>query len=150
MVQTILYEGLFSMLHAIPPKVAKLSLIIDGDGWSPSQPFCHPIGGCHAPDKRESEIERVWKSSITSAKVPDVLPIQHPTGTEYTPLDTASPIAGRRGTFQPLSLDAPSMPKLGHTSECASNASGDKVTSLLLRIPNFSFMLQSTLVLPKK
>jgi hypothetical protein len=131
------------MLHGIPP-------IIDGDGWSPLQPFCHPIGGCHAPDKRESEIERVWRSSITSAKVPDVLPIQHPTGTEDTNLDTASPVAGSRGTFQPSSLDATSMPKLGHTSESASSTSGDKVTSLLLRISNLSLMLQSTLVLPKK
>ncbi|KAG7364643.1 hypothetical protein IV203_037845 [Nitzschia inconspicua] len=148
---SIPFHGLFSALPLIPPKEEKQNLIIDGDGWSTSQPFAYPIGGFRAPDQHEYEMERIRRSAIACTKVPEVLPIELPTGTNDTPLDTASPVAARRGTFQPSNGDAPHLPKLGHATPIdTSQTNGDNVTSLLSRIPDLGFMLKSTLVLPKK
>ncbi|KAG7346736.1 hypothetical protein IV203_005805 [Nitzschia inconspicua] len=145
------FHGLFSALPLIPTKEEKQNLIIDGDGWSPSQPFAYPIGGFRAPDQHEYEMERIRRSAIACTKVPEVLPIELPTGTNDTPLDTASPVAARRGTFQSSNGDAPHLPTLGYATPIdASQTNGDKVTSLLSRIPDLGFMLKSTLVLPKK
>ena len=149
------YELLNKVLKEIQKREGSSNLIIEGDGRGPSNAFVYPVGGLRAPD-REYKIERDRRSSIMStAKVPDVLPIQLPTGKE-NPLDAASPVTSRGKLSRTSATDVPSLPSLGiertssSTGTGTSSDSDGKVEKLLSKIPDLSFMLQSTLVLPKK
>jgi hypothetical protein len=146
------YELLKKVLKTIPKNQERgTKLIIEGDGRGPSNAFVYPVGGLRPPGK-EFAIERERRASI---KVPDVLPIQLPTGQEM-PLDAASPVTSRgKLSQQRSSIDVPSLPILGTASMSdavpgTSKRSDGKVEKLLSKIPNLNFMLQSTLVLPKK
>jgi hypothetical protein len=124
------------------PREEKSRIIIEGDGHGPSEPFVYPVGGLHAPDK-EFRMERDRRSLRT--KVPDVLPIQLPTGTDEAPLNAASPVSRKQSAHR-SSIDVPSLPNLSNVSTAVES----NVEKLMARIPDLSFMLQSTLVLPNK
>ena len=125
----------------------KPSLIIDDDGdagLGPYSIFMYPTGGFHAPQKEvESERQR-RASSIRLDRVPDILPIQLPQGKEM-PLNVSSPVSRQKKPVKVTNADTVVLPDLGKDKPTAPESDVEKLKA---SIPDLSFMLQSTLVLP--
>jgi hypothetical protein len=143
------FELLEQALSGLSFPKGACKLIIEGDGAGPWFPFMYPVSGLHA---REFQVERHRRSSIRSTNVPDVLPIQLPTGREM-PLNASSPVSPRKKTSLTPTIGL-TIPELSHKKqhgyegEVRSEASSAKTEQLLSRVPNLNFMLQSSLSLP--
>lgn len=144
-------ELLDQVLKGLSIPSGKSDLIIVGDGVGSYSSFIYPVGGLHSPEC-ELEAERHRRSYIRTSHVPDILPIQLPTGRKM-PLDASSPIAGAKKTSQSLSIGF-NMPDLGIEEKGRNGAkpepSSSSLDQLLSRIPDMNFMLQSSLSLQKK
>lgn len=127
--------------------------IIENDGRGPFAHFAFPVGGLPSADEEMERHIRARRVSVLTTRIPDVLPIQLPTGDEV-PLDVASPKSKRKdGPIEP-SLNGLSELQIPNLSEIKAKNSGSTqspaVKELLSKIPDLSFMLESKLVLPKK
>jgi hypothetical protein len=124
-------------------------LLIEGDGSGPYGIFMYPLGGLHSPKKKVRTERERRASSLRLQRVPDILPIQLPTGNEM-PLNVSSPIS-RQKKFPTKSGGALGegipFPNLKATE---AKLMRDEVEELKASIPDLSFMLQSTLSLPTK
>eukprot|EP00529_Nitzschia_sp_RCC80_P005511 CAMPEP_0113522406 /NCGR_PEP_ID=MMETSP0014_2-20120614/45172_1 /TAXON_ID=2857 /ORGANISM="Nitzschia sp." /LENGTH=1004 /DNA_ID=CAMNT_0000420461 /DNA_START=38 /DNA_END=3052 /DNA_ORIENTATION=- /assembly_acc=CAM_ASM_000159 len=140
-------------LHSASPDRAadqgKPRLIIEGDGSGPYGIFMFPLGGLHSPEKKVQAERGRRASSLRLERVPDILPIQLPIGKDM-PLNASSPVSSKKKSASRLgrgSLGANMiLPNLG--TDMLPSA-GDDVEQLKASIPDLSFMLQSTLVLPE-
>jgi len=127
------------------------NLIINDDGRGPFCCFKYPLTGLRAPHTA-FENERQRRKSSIRARVPDVLPIQLPTGNEMS-LEIASPVTGcLKNISTSTSVEITQLPGLGASED--TDRSSDKklfenVQKLKSKIPDLSFMLESKLNLPK-
>ena len=140
-------------LHSSSPDKAtdqgKPRLIIEGDGSGPYGIFMFPLGGLDFPEKKVQAERGRRASSLRLERVPDILPIQLPIGKDM-PLNASSPVSSKKKCVSKLgrgSIGADmTLPEFG-TDKLPS--AGDDVEQLKASIPDLSFMLQSTLVLPE-
>ena len=132
------------------------TLIINDDGRGPFHCFKYPLAGLHAPHT-DFDNKRQRRKSSMRARVPDVLPIQLPTGKEM-PLETSSPVTGRRRKINistPVSVESTPFPDLSVSNEIddeissVENKSFEIVQRLKSKIPDLSFMNRSELKFPK-
>jgi hypothetical protein len=84
-----------------PKEPSSSKLIIENNGRGLYYHFSFPIGGLGAPG-RDVGAKRMRRASTVASHVPDVLPIQLPTGKEM-PLDASSPKAFQR-KYQKMSI----------------------------------------------
>jgi hypothetical protein len=125
------------------------TLIINDDGRGPFHCFKYPLAGLHAPHT-DFDNKRQRRKSSMRARVPDVLPIQLPTGKEM-PLETSSPVAGRRRNINISTVEITPFPGLSVSSEIDDESSsvGNKSFEIWKsKIPDLSFMLKSKLKFP--
>jgi len=126
------------------------NLIINDDGRGPFHCFKYPLTGLRAPHTA-FENERQRRKSLIRACVPDVLPIQLPTGKEM-PLEIASPITGcltnisTSASVEITPLPDPSVSE--DTDRSSDKKLFENVQKLKSKIPDLSFMLESKLKLP--
>ena len=137
---------------ASPVKAAdqgKPRLIIEGDGSGPYGIFMFPLCGFDSPEKK-MEAERGRRaSSLRLERVPDILPIQLPIGKDM-PLNASSPVSRKKKSASKVGrgslVSDMTLPDL-ETEKLPS--AGDDIEQLKSSIPDLSFMLQSTLMLPE-
>ena len=91
-------------------KDASSKIIIENDGRGLYHHFAYPVGGLRTKDDAETRSRR--RASTANSKVPDVLPIQLPSGNQM-PLDAASPSPRRKTILNDNDkTDIPPMPDL--------------------------------------
>jgi len=126
------------------------NLIINDDGRGPFHCFKYPLTGLRAPHTA-FENERQRRKSLIRACVPDVLPIQLPTGKEM-PLEIASPITGcltNISTSTSVEITPLPDPSVSEDTDRSSDKKlFENVQKLKSKIPDLSFMLESKLKLP--
>ena len=119
------------------------SLIINDDGEGPFHCFKYPLGGFHPP-KKDIGNEKQRRNSSVGVEVPDILPIQLPTGKEM-PLEAASPVTGYTRNIVAMSSN-----EITPLPDIDIDTSTEIIQKLKSRIPDLSFMLESELKLPKR
>ena len=129
-----------------------LKRIIEEDGRGPFAQFDFPTAGLPTSEEEMERQRRGRRVSLVTLHVPDVLPIQLPTG-EENPLEASSPKSKRRSQTTGPSLNGATdlqFPILESKVDVSQQAQSASVKELLRKIPDLSFMLESKLVLPKK
>ena len=138
-------------------KESHSKVIISQDGRGPYSHFIYPIGGPVAPIDKIGTDRVSKRGSVPASYVPEVLPIQLPTGNEGA-VDMASPTLERpkvnagkwssmTGTGENNGSRGVALAKMSISSE---QSPSEAVKELLSKIPDLSFMLSATLSLPKK
>lgn len=138
-------------------KESHSKVIISQDGRGPYSHFISPIGGSVAPIDKIGTDRVKKRGSVVGSYVPEVLSIQLPTGNESA-VEMASPTPGRpkvngsilsskTGTGESNEFKEVTPAK---TSSSTEQGLSEAAKELLRKIPDLSFMLNTTLSLPKK
>jgi hypothetical protein len=138
-------------------KESHSKVIISQDGRGPYSHFIYPIGGPVAPIDKIGTNRVKKQGSAVASFVPEVLPIQLPTGKEGA-VDMASPTPERpKFNADKFSSMAGTGEKNGtrafataKTSSSTEQGPSEAAKELMRKIPDLSFMLSTTLSLPKK
>jgi hypothetical protein len=138
-------------------KESHSKVIISQDGRGPYFHLIYPIGGRVAPIDKIGTDRVNKRGSVVVSNVPELLPIQLPTGNECA-VDMASPtpeqpkknagkLSSKTGTGEKNGLRGVAPAK---TSSSKEQSPSEAAKELLRKIPDLSFMLSTTLSLPKK
>ena len=132
-------------------------VIISQDGRGPYSHFIYPIGGPVAPIDKIGTDRVNKRGSVVPSYVPEVLPIQLPTGNEGAvdvalstperPKVNAGKLSSVTGTGENNGSRGIAPAK---TSSSTEQGPSEAAKELLRKIPDLSFMLSTTLSLPKK
>lgn len=132
---------------------AESDRIIENDGQGSYAQFGFPLCGLPTSENEIAWHSRGRRASVAAAHVPDVLPIQLPTG-GGVPLEASSPKSKWKAGLPRSSANGVSelaVPQLEESrTKNATPALSPGVKDLLSKIPDVSFMLESKLVLTEK
>jgi hypothetical protein len=129
-----------------------LTRIIENDGRGTYAQFGFPIAGLPTSGQEVERLRRGRRVSVATSQIPDVLPIKLPTG-EENPLGAASPKSKRRKQPADALLNGVvdlQFPELESKADDSQQVQSAAVKTLLGKIPDLSFMLESKLVLPSR